>query len=96
MSSEGKYEWKTVVVNEIKFQHQLFWSNIRYYDGLIHLLELTTPLYFDFHVMKVRKYQGLKLGSTVCALPAESYANKLISFKVFINDYQLDLSMIIN
>ena len=53
---------------------------------------LQAPLYVDFHAMKVRKYQGFRLGSTVCTPPAESYANKLISFEVFINEYQLDLS----
>ena len=53
---------------------------------------LQAPFYFDFYAVKVRKYQGLRLGSTVCALPTESYATKLISFEVFIHEYQLDLS----
>ena len=77
------------------------WSfNIKYFGVVFNAMAvwstfwgLQAPLYVDFHAMKVRKYQGFRLGSTVCTPPAESYANKLISFEVFINEYQLELSL---
>ena len=62
MSSEGKYEWKTGVVNEIKFQHQIFWSSIQCYGGLIYLLGLTSSVVCRFSCHESEKVSRFQTG----------------------------------
>ena len=62
MSSEGNYEWKTGVVNETKFQHQIFWSSIQCYGGLIYLLGLTSSVVCRFSCHESEKVSRFQTG----------------------------------